>query len=857
MKNLLIVFFLLLSITAFSQFRMVGTATWSTLNDSTYQGTVSFQSDLTGMGYLATHIVDTFRLFTPVEKIYRIDSVWNKTFSSATLRIVEMLGTQGVPVGQVMVFNPDGRNTIPQNPFGSTGATAQLNAAVDTWNARQISTSNIVNNGKCLERQHTQVGHTFSIGDAVFWDADTLKLATVNSLLPAQAVVTGFVPDSDILIIAYTGECETTLTHGFTQDSAYYVSRTGGQPVIEGSKSDTSQYLFRALNDSTIVVAIGNMYLEGLPDGNVATSTYKYCSTGTSCLSDSTYTQIYSTVDTVLLGTPTYNGELRCFDNQTVGSVVLKPENVATTEIAGDAVYSLPSGQSICFYASPNGPATWNWYIVSEGNVPATPGIDSSVVRNDSVFLATTGGELFTGVSRTGTNLGNIFFIAETGNNSTGLKGDLNLPFLPSIITTSGPNDFIRFFEGTHTVNVPSSSFPPFRGANISSEWRIDGNLNFNNPAPSPSVLLYSYPLNYTKKLFYEGDQITVNNCSFLRYEPTNNLPATIKLKDFTCTGIGNDPLTIQTQKINVSIDNYNVVADTAHLWQGPWFQVGETNNGELNFDIKNLNRLNARSFLSSHLGLLGFSGTKTFNHLLNINIGNFRNINSGCIFGTSSTFTHLADSVIVNLKVANLFNDSNVSVSDTDPEITYPQWIQAGTNNGDFRSLIDFTVSSQGFNQSYFNLNFKNIDSDLPFKIGGVGTNTVVRLEIDNAIFSKTRAIQISNSGLNNTTYIIDFKNVTCTNSHCISILSTNAKNHTVIIKGKIKTTAAGKPVIFSNQNLVLQDLVMINDGTVPAISATTPINVFCTNVSTNTLLSDSDVTELIQPITRNSNVK
>lgn len=390
MKNLLIVFFLLLSITAFSQFRMVGTATWSTLNDSTYQGNVSFQSDLTGMGYLATHIVDTFRLFTPVEKIYRIDSVWNKTFSSATLRIVEMLGTQGVPVGQVMVFNPDGRNTIPQNPFGSTGATAQLNAAVDTWNARQISTSNIVNNGKCLERQHTQVGHTFSIGDAVFWDADTLKLATVNSLLPAQAVVTGFVPDSDILIIAYTGECETTLTHGFTQDSAYYVSRTGGQPVIEGSKSDTSQYLFRALNDSTIVVAIGNMYLEGLPGDNVATSTYKYCSTGTSCLSDSTYTQIYSTVDTVLLGTPTYNGELRCFDNQTVGSVVLKPENAATTEIAGDAVYSLPSGQSICFYASPNGPAAWNWYIVSEGNVPATDdnGIISALPNNDVTIQA-------------------------------------------------------------------------------------------------------------------------------------------------------------------------------------------------------------------------------------------------------------------------------------------------------------------------------------------------------------------------------------------------------------------------------------------------------------------------------------
>ena len=373
MKNLLLVCFLLFSITAFSQFRMVGTATWSTLNDSTYQGTISFQSDLTGMGYLATNIVDTFRLFTPIEQIYRIDSVWNKTFSSATLRVVEMLGTQGVPVGQVMVFNPDGKNTIPQTPFGSTGATAQLNAAVDTWNARQIGTSSTTNNGKCLERQHTQAGHTFSIGDAVFWDADTLKLASVNSLLPAQAVITGFVPNSDIVIIAYTGECETTSAHGFTQDSAYYTSRIGGQPVIDASKPDTTQFLFKSLNDTTLVLAIGNMYLGGLSGGNIAQSTYKYCNTGTSCLSDSTYTQVYGTVDTVLIGTPTYNGELRCFDNQTVGIVVLKPENVGTTEIAGDAIYSLPSGQSICFYASPNGPATWNWYVISEGNISTAP----------------------------------------------------------------------------------------------------------------------------------------------------------------------------------------------------------------------------------------------------------------------------------------------------------------------------------------------------------------------------------------------------------------------------------------------------------------------------------------------------
>ena len=103
---------------------MVGNGSWSTVNDSTYTATITFQADLTGQGYLANQITDTFRLFTPIEQVYRVDSVWNATFSSASLRVVEWNGDHGAPIGQVMVYNPDGRETLPQAPFGSTGSTA-------------------------------------------------------------------------------------------------------------------------------------------------------------------------------------------------------------------------------------------------------------------------------------------------------------------------------------------------------------------------------------------------------------------------------------------------------------------------------------------------------------------------------------------------------------------------------------------------------------------------------------------------------------------------------------------------------------------------------------------------------------
>ena len=136
MRYLLFLFCLLWSVAGQAQFRMVGNATWTVVDDSTFTGTVNFQADLTGKGYLPTQIADTFRLFTPTEQVYRVDSVLNTTFSSATLRLVEYGDTDGSPIGQVMVYNPDGRETVPQNPFGSTGATAQLQAAIDTYNAR-------------------------------------------------------------------------------------------------------------------------------------------------------------------------------------------------------------------------------------------------------------------------------------------------------------------------------------------------------------------------------------------------------------------------------------------------------------------------------------------------------------------------------------------------------------------------------------------------------------------------------------------------------------------------------------------------------------------------------------------------
>jgi len=143
MRYTLLAISLFLSIHLSAQFRMVGEGAWTIVNDSTYSATIEFYGDLTGMSYLATNIADTMRVFTGTEQMYQITTVGATTFGSAELVVIELNGNHGKPIGQVMVYDPAGKTTIPQVPFGSTGSTAQIQAAIDTYNARLLATGGV------------------------------------------------------------------------------------------------------------------------------------------------------------------------------------------------------------------------------------------------------------------------------------------------------------------------------------------------------------------------------------------------------------------------------------------------------------------------------------------------------------------------------------------------------------------------------------------------------------------------------------------------------------------------------------------------------------------------------------------
>ena len=238
MKQIITSLFVLLSVfTAHAQFRMVGSGTWTTENDSTYSGTINFQADLTGQGYLPTQIAPGFRLFTPTEQLYRVDQVVSSTFSTAEIVIVEVGSTTGQPIGQAMIFNPDGRETIPQVPFGSTGSTAQMQAAVDSWNAR-VDAGGAGND--------TWLGSRLANGNVSISESSDLELATDQIYLRTPSLENALIINAtNALLGDVNAGFRTITTRSELNDEDEIRFNVNSQPavIIDDDKVDFNKVL--------------------------------------------------------------------------------------------------------------------------------------------------------------------------------------------------------------------------------------------------------------------------------------------------------------------------------------------------------------------------------------------------------------------------------------------------------------------------------------------------------------------------------------------------------------------------------------------------------------------------------------
>lgn len=138
-RNLLILVFAFISLTAHAQFRMVGGAEapgWSVDSPTDYSATVAFGEDRTGNGYLANQIVaNSFRAFTGTGQLYDVIFVGTTGFYEAELTLRERDGDWGSPEGLIMVYDPGSRSKIPACPVAPDGSTNQIIAAIISYNS--------------------------------------------------------------------------------------------------------------------------------------------------------------------------------------------------------------------------------------------------------------------------------------------------------------------------------------------------------------------------------------------------------------------------------------------------------------------------------------------------------------------------------------------------------------------------------------------------------------------------------------------------------------------------------------------------------------------------------------------------
>lgn len=132
-------FYVFVGVSDAQQFRLITNITSFpvAVNASTYTLSVSLPSDQTGNNFLPTQIASdgSYRIFFQNERIYTVVDVQNATFSNADLTIEEYGDTDGAPSGQGIVYDPQGRESIPFSPVTNAGASPVLNAAIGTYNA--------------------------------------------------------------------------------------------------------------------------------------------------------------------------------------------------------------------------------------------------------------------------------------------------------------------------------------------------------------------------------------------------------------------------------------------------------------------------------------------------------------------------------------------------------------------------------------------------------------------------------------------------------------------------------------------------------------------------------------------------
>jgi len=117
-----------------------------------------------------------------------------------------------------------------------------------------------------------------------------------------------------------------------------------------------------------------------------------------------------------------------------------------------------------------------------------------------------------------GTNLGNILFVAETGDDSTGTKGDINKPYrnLYAAKSASTSGDTVYVFPGTWTYDNRNSAGNPYNGQvdELVNLWKDGVSYYFS---PNSKVVFYNTTVT-GDEIYLFGPNLANTTCNVMGY---------------------------------------------------------------------------------------------------------------------------------------------------------------------------------------------------------------------------------------------------------------------------------------------------------------------------------------------------
>jgi hypothetical protein len=508
---------------------------------------------------------------------------------------------------------------------------------------------------------------------------------------------------------------------------------------------------------------------------------------------------------------------------------------------------------------------------ISDGNsVVLPPSIDSTTYSNDSAHVWSGGTDYFTGITDAPRpNNGRIWYVSKSNPNCSvsAVVGDPTQPFCnPWVARDSAiSGDVIEVFPGEYDINLDGAA------GSTRFMW-IDGYWHFHAGARivNTSATAYTmFPAEKTRNI--TGQKCIVTGALSTGFAGLNG---GIRVLDIWGAAILGTPNTFYLEADNLQNNLRISVTDTIsrvfvkireHTISGGYalqlgancffddvnFSVGRqiistggggivmANNkkrANVSIDIKEMVVQSENTFALFSIGATTDSAS------FNVNVGKIK-INPSVTFNTANS-SKLIDAQNTTFRFRHGYFGLKIGYIDDQSLDSLPLF---GARSLQYiNSVIDVDIgSAKTVNGSFFKQNVAwNDSSNYYFKVrlfgqynnrpiitfNGTSPNSNFNFEGD---FTGNQIVALFNSGTHRS---INFKN-------CL-----------------LKTYSSTKPAIAFNNatnNVQFINSRIIGSVAVAPVSSSVAVNVGVMNSFSNSSVVDSDVTELIQPITRNSNVK